>query len=71
VAVQGANASHTLFESFAPILKPNHTRGSDAAKFYSTSLNLGTHLPGEPLSGAKENAYFATPSLFGTEVGTQ
>jgi hypothetical protein len=59
-AVQGANASHTLFENFAPVSNPNRTRGSGAAIFCSKSLNLGTQLPGVPLSGAKENTYFAT-----------
>jgi hypothetical protein len=60
VAVQGVNVSHTLFENFAPVSKPNHTCGSGAAKFRQKSLNLGTQLPGVPLSGAKENTYFAT-----------
>jgi hypothetical protein len=52
VAVQGANVSHRLFEKCAPVSKPNRAR--------SKSWNLGTQLPGVPLSGAKENTYFAT-----------
>jgi hypothetical protein len=56
----GCECEPLVVQSFAPVTKPNRTRGSGAAKFRSKSLNLGTQLPGVPLSGAKENTYFAT-----------
>jgi hypothetical protein len=56
-AAQCANVSHKLFEIFAPVSNQNRTRGSGAAIFRSSSLNLGTQLPSVPLSGAKKHIF--------------
>jgi hypothetical protein len=44
-------------QNFAPVSKPNRTRGSGEAIFRSKSLSLGTQLKGVPLWSITKNGY--------------